>query len=496
MVYGLTDTGLIKKRQPDIQSELEAEFRSAFGNEINLLPTSIFGQLVGIFSEREALIWELLEEIYNSAFPDTATGTSLDNAVALTGVTRLQATYSLVTARAFGTLGTVINTGIVFSVNGVATASFASLNDATIHAGINEVQKILFSAVPASGTWNLTFDSQTTTAIAFNASNVTIQAALNNLSNLSGVIVSGSYAGGILVEFAGSDGEKEQLLLTSTNTLQDGSSNPVTITISEDQKGYAPFVDILCKAENTGTIAAAAGTLTVINTPLFGLTSVTNLLDAIVGRELETDAELRLRRLESIQRTGTATVNGIISTLRAIAGVETAFIIENNNDVVDGEGRPPHSYEAFVQGGDDTEILNALWLTKPAGIKTVGNFSGTIIDSQGFVQTLYYSRPAEVLIYLDITITKNTDVEEIGGVYPVNGNTLVRDAILAYGDTFEIGQDVILSRFYTPINTIPGVIGVLIKAGITPAPTGTVNISIGDTLLAKFDASRTTVTSV
>ena len=496
MTYGLTDSGFIKKRQPDIQTELETEFRTVFGAEINLLPTSIFGQVVGIFSEREALIWELLEEIYNSAFPDTANGVSLDNAVALTGVTRLPATYSIVTARVFGTLGTTIPASSIFSVVGVPASRFASLVDGVIHAGINEIQKFIFSAVPATGTWTLTFDSQTTTPLAFNANNTAIQNALNALSNLSNVVVTGSYGTGISVEFTSADGEKNQPMITSTNTLQDGGSNPITITISEYQKGYLPHVDVLCRAEVTGSIAAPAGTLTVIETPLFGLDTVTNLLDATVGRERETDSELRLRRLESLQRTGTATVNGIVSTLRAIAGVETAFVIENNGDYTDGDGRPPHSYEAFIQGGDDTDILNSLWLTKPAGIQTVGNFSGTILDSQGFVQTLYFSRPSEVLVYLDITITKNTDITEIGGVYPSNGDTLVRDAVLAYGATFEIGQDVILTRFFTPINTIPGVVGILIKAGLSPAPSGTVNLSIGLTALAKFDASRTTVTSV
>jgi uncharacterized phage protein gp47/JayE len=496
MTYGLTDTGFIKKRQPDIQLELEADFRAVFGIEINLLATSIYGQLIGSLSEREALIWELLEEIYNSAFPDTASGASLDNVVAITGVTRLPATYSLVTARVFGTLNTLIPAATIFSVIGVAASRFVSLADATIHDGINEVQRFTFSAVPASGTWTIAFSGQSTSALTWNADNTAIAAALNALNNLSGVTVSGSYATAIDVEFAGADGEKDQVLCTSTNTLQDGSSNPITITITENVKGYLPHVDVLCRAELTGATAAASGTLTVIETPLYGMDTVTNLLDAIVGRNLETDAELRLRRMESLQRTGTATVNGIVSTLRALTGVDTVFVIENNTDLPDIDARPPHSYEAFVQGGDDDEILNAIWLTKPAGIRTVGNFSGSILDSQGFSQVLYFSRPSESLIYLDVTITKNIDPTELGGVYPATGDQLVRDAILAYGATFEIGQDVVLSRFFTPINVIPGIVGITIKAGLAPAPSGTSNLPIIYTSLAKFDASRLTVTSV
>lgn len=496
MVYGLTDSGFIRKSQPIIKSELEAEFRASFGVEINLLATSIFGQVIGIFSERESLIWELLEEIYNSAFPDTATGTSLDNVVALTGITRLSSTYSTVTARVFGTILTLIPQGTIFSVVGVPTSRFETIIDGTIHDGVNEVQKLTFSAVPASGTWNITYNLQTTSSLAFNASNGAIQTAINALSNLSGVIVTGSYSLGLSFEFAGADGKINHNALTTTNSLADGFSNPITITTSETQRGYSNFVDILCRAENTGPVVANAGALTVIETPMFGLDSVTNLLDAVVGRDVETDSELRLRRLDSLQNTGTATVEGILTTLRGIDGVQSVFIVENNGDIIDGGGRPPHSFEVFIQGGDDDVIREALWATKPAGIATFGTVSGVIVDSQGFDHTIYFSRSIEVLIYLVIEIIKNIDPAETGGVYPINGDDLVRDAILAYTASFEIGQDVVLPRFWTPINTIPGVVGIVIKAGLAPAPTLSNNLAIGPTSLALFDSSRITVTSV
>lgn len=496
VAYGLTETGFVKKRQPVIKTELETAFRTIFGSEINLLATSVLGQLIGVFSEREALIWELAEELYNAAFPDTATGVSLDNAAALTGATRLAATFSTVTARVVGTLGTYVPTGLVFSVENVPTSRFQTILDGTIAAGINEKQTIDFDAVPASGTWQITFDGQTTAVLAFDAPNATIQTALNNLSNLSGIVVTGSYAAGIVVEFGGADGQEDQPLMTITgSTLQDGIGDPVDVTVEETVKGWLPFVDLLCRAIVTGSITAPAGTLTVIETPLFGVSSITNLLDANVGREIETDAELRLRRLESLQRAGTATVNGIVTTLRQVSGVTNAFVIENNTALVDGEGRPPHSYEAYVDGGVDQDILESIWATKPAGIETVGNFSGTVLDSQGFVQTVKFSRPTTADIWLEVDITKNADPSEPGGVYPANGDDLVRDAVLAYGGTFEIGQDVVLIRFFNAINAIPGVIGIVIRAGFAQFPTGTSNLAIGSTELAKFDASRLEVTS-
>ena len=66
MSFGLTVNGFEIKRLDDVKGEIEALLRDALGNTINLLPTESLGQVVGILSERESLIWELLQNIYNS----------------------------------------------------------------------------------------------------------------------------------------------------------------------------------------------------------------------------------------------------------------------------------------------------------------------------------------------------------------------------------------------------------------------------------------------
>jgi uncharacterized phage protein gp47/JayE len=51
---------------------------------------------------------------------------------------------------------------------------------------------------------------------------------------------------------------------------------------------------------NSGAVAALAGTITTINTPTRGWTSVTNPAAATVGAPAETDAELRIRQGQSV----------------------------------------------------------------------------------------------------------------------------------------------------------------------------------------------------
>ena len=118
MAFGLLATGFERKRLIDVKSEIEASLKLTLGANINLLPSSVLSQLVGVFSDRESDLWELLEEVYNSAYPDSASGLSLDNVAAITGVRRLEATYSTVVVTATGSAGTIIPAGTVFSVTG------------------------------------------------------------------------------------------------------------------------------------------------------------------------------------------------------------------------------------------------------------------------------------------------------------------------------------------------------------------------------------------
>ena len=61
-------------------------------------------------------------------------------------------------------------------------------------------------------------------------------------------------------------------------------------------------------AQNAGSIICPANTLTFIETPVSGLDAVTNLLDGATGRDIETDAELRIRRKESLRVVGAGSV--------------------------------------------------------------------------------------------------------------------------------------------------------------------------------------------
>lgn len=105
MTWGLLPTGFNRPRLADLIPEYQAAFRAVFGADIVVDGDSLYGQLIGILAEREAELWELVEAVYHSAYPDTAEGVSLALSGTLTGHTPFKATYSTVTVTC-GTNGT------------------------------------------------------------------------------------------------------------------------------------------------------------------------------------------------------------------------------------------------------------------------------------------------------------------------------------------------------------------------------------------------------
>lgn len=502
MAFGLTAQGFVIKTLDDLKLEIEAGLRGTLGNGINLIPTETLGQIVGLQAERERLIEEANLASYNARYPSTANGVSLDNVVSITGIKRLAATKGSGTVAngnpgiAYGVLGTSIPAGSIVSVSGNPTARVVTMNVAIIGPGVDEVQDIDFSAVPDAGNWTLTFNGEETGSLAFNDNAATIQAALNALTGLSAVTVTGNYTAGFTVTFAGSDGSQDQpLLQIGTNTLTN-TSVQVNVSFAESTPGILPHVSVDIESETAGQIPAYANTLTVIETPVSGWTAFNNPLDLTVGKNTESDPELRLRRQITLATAGAGTLEAIRAAILALDAVKACVVYENIDDVTDGFGRPPHSVEAVVLDGDDNDIANEIWLTAPAGIKKYGSVTVLIIDSQGFNQTIKFSRPTPIDIWLELDISITTD-------FPISGDTALKDQIVAYAlKNFSIGDDVIVFGTISIASAIgedggtSGIIDYVIRIGTTNTPTLDDNIVVAPDEIAVFDTSRITITHV
>ena len=450
---GLTDDGLEIKTLQEIRTELRASLRSALGSSINVAEDSVLGNFIDILSEQIALEWEALEDIYNAFYPDTANGTSLDNVVALTGIQRLDPTFSTATVTAFGTATTVIPAGSRIAVDGNPDIIFETDEEYTIASGTDEVQDITFSAVPASGDFTLVYDGDETNAIDYTDTNTTVQTELNSLAGLSSVTVTGDFTSGFTVTFTGSDGEQDQEALTvGTNTLQDSGPADVDITITETTKGVLAQIDMECTSDTAGAIEAAAGTITQILDTVSGWDTASNALDAETGTDTETDAALRLRRLQTLASPGLATQDAIRARVLELDDVEACVVYSNRTNSTDSDGRPAKSFEVVVLGGTDDDIADKIWDSQPVGIESHGSTTVTITDSQGFEHDINFSRPTEIDIYIEVDIEINEDD------YPSGGDDSIKDEIIDFADeNFTIGDDVITTKLYEAVHNVDGV---------------------------------------
>ena len=469
MAFGITTEGFVAKRLADIKSELQDDFRTEFGSDTNLDDRGPWGQLIGIMSGRLETQWNLAEATYNSQFPETASGIGVDNALSLVGLARKNPTFSVVPLQFFGPDGTAIPQGTEVSQSINSTVVFQTSESGTINAGTgtNEVQEVNFSAVPDAGSWVIDFDGQQTGNLAFNISAALLQTELENLSNIGAgnVAVAGDFTAGFTITFQGSLAETPVPQITiPTNTLE-LTSSAVSATPSTTTEGVEPNVTISGIALTEGPVAAPATTLNTLDTPVSGVTSVTNPLDATLGEALETDADALARRDESLAAPGHSTIPAIRADILQLDGVVAAVVFENEDLVPDLAGRPGKSYEVVVQGGDEDEIAQAILDSKGGGAQTVGDILKTLKDVQGFDKFIRFSRPTDVLIYLNFNVTTNTQ-------YPVDGDAQVAAALLAFGNGLNISDDVIVfTQLLCSINAIPGIIDVELEIGTTnPIP--------------------------
>lgn len=100
--------------------------------------------------------------------------------------------------------------------------------------GVNEVQTVTITGTPAGGSFTLTYNGQTTAAIAFDATATAVDAALEALSNIDAgeVTVTGGPGPGtaFTVTFTGDLGGTNVNAMTATGSFTGGTSPAVAVT--------------------------------------------------------------------------------------------------------------------------------------------------------------------------------------------------------------------------------------------------------------------------
>lgn len=288
--YGVTPQGFVAPSQEDIINRLEAAFKSVFGANINLAPTSNFGQIIGIISGEIELPWQLGQALYSSRYPSGAEGTSVDGLLALNNLKRLKATATRTNPNpltqangivlngfvVLGVAGTIVLQNSLVQTSASPPVQFTVDADITIQSAVNAVQtfvqsntpdsgnftlsiadpfgsvlttpiipfnveasttQLYFSGVPVSGHFQLSLTMagiiSTTGNIPFGANAAAVQAAINALTGYAAATVVGSYGAGFLISWN-----------AALNPLVTIFSNTLGVTISEIDSLQATFSNL------------------------------------------------------------------------------------------------------------------------------------------------------------------------------------------------------------------------------------------------------------
>ncbi len=276
--------------------------------------------------------------------------------------------------------------------------------------------------------------------------------------------------------------------------------------------GVNTLYDVDFEAVVAGPTQCLAGTLTVIAQPLSGWTSITNPSDGVVGSEIETNADLRLRRTAELAAAGSTTAFAIKSDVLAqmvppgttINGVflpvtvttTSCTVLYNDTELTDANGLPPHSIEVIARAvgateDDDIALATLILADKAAGITTFGTDFEEITDSQGNVENVYFTRPADTTLTVTITVVVDA--------LTYAGDADVKTALANYATAvYQPGVDVVFdalraSVFPSPFSSLVGVAGVLDVTAFT-VNGGTMDIAIDIRHVATLSTGDITVT--
>jgi uncharacterized phage protein gp47/JayE len=442
---GITANGFTRERLPELKTKLEEAMRSQFG-DINTSPESLVGEIISIWSESQALLWEMAEDVYASQYPSSASGVNLDRVVGLNGIIRLKSTPTNVRCVVYGDAGTVLPTTARVK-NPLTGDTFLIAESVTLAASSAVSLSVSIATVSASTAYTITIGGVAHTYTS-------------DSSPTAGEIVAGlqSALAGITTS------EDDGVIVITLGTV---AACSVSANLAITRVGnYARF-----NCEVDGYKLAPAGNITEIVTPVSGWSAVVNLEDALPGRASETDSELRIRRSESIRVRSQNSIEAIYSAIKGLDDVTDCVVLENETNSTDVNGIPAHNIWAIVDGGADADIASAIFKNKPAGIGTKGSETEIYLsDVTKQEYTVKFSRPTPSPLYIKVDITTSA-------AFPGDGATQIINALVAFGESLKIGDDLAFTRLYSPINSVPGHYVTDLKVGLTNPPTGTTNVT-------------------
>lgn len=190
-------------------------------------------------------------------------------------------------------------------------------------------------------------------------------------------------------------------------TVQDDSGNQFILIDTDTLTAGTHSLNF--RAKQIGRVETTIGTIVNPVTIILGVTAINNPTSALeVGQAEETDAQLRLRRQQSVALSSTGYLNGLLGAVLDLDGVTDAQLYENYGDSVDADGIPAHGIWLIAEGGANADIGNTIYARKSYGANMKGDVTYGIVTPSGSLFNAKFDRPDAVDLHIRFDIQRTT----------------------------------------------------------------------------------------
>jgi len=444
-VARLTDNGLEWDKFGTSYSKLQEIAKTRFaslleeGETLSTDESSILGRILGIIADIDSSQEELMFQMYSSFDPEQAEGIYLDKLVHLfAGLKRKQPTPAIAGLMLRGDLGVTVpegsnvsntKTGDIFATDNAVTFARTNANGVVISVG----------AITAGTTVSLSY-SEIDSLNQYPPITIVAGEADTSLSIARSLVQTINATSSVIQAFLDQDNAVHVKFINFNIVGNFSTTGNLDIIQS-----YQP---VTATSKTFSAVVQAVNDLNVIQSPVLGWYEVYNPYDSIASTELESDAELRNRYKFSKNFMQTGNREAMYTALYSLAGVRFVNIQENIQDVP-FEGRSSHGIVVTVLGGDDQEIAQTIDKYR-AFAYTDGTIEVGLYDINGTPYSVRFNRPEIVPIQIKLSLTTDTNV------FPTDGMLRIQNALIDYVSNLNVGEDVVWSKLFTPINSVDG----------------------------------------
>lgn len=477
----LTDNGLEWDKFGTSYSNLQqiavTNFSSLLndGETLSTDESSILGRILGIVADVDSSQEELIFQMYSSFDPEQAEGVYLEKLVYLfAGLKRKQPTPAIAGLMLRGGLGVTVpessnvsntKTGDVFTTDSAVTFTQTAANGVVLDVG--------------------TISDGTSVSLAY--SEIESLNQYPPITIVAGELDTTTTIARTLVQTINATSSVIEAFLDSDNAVHVKFINFNTVgnfSTTGNLDVIQSYMPVTATSRTFSAVVQATNNLNVIQSPVLGWFEVYNPYDSIASTDLETDSELRSRYKFSKSFIQTGNRESMYAALYSLSGVRFVNVQENIQDIP-FEGRSAHGIVVTVLGGDDQDVAETIDKYR-AFAYTDGSIEVGLSDLNGTPYSVRFNRPEIVPIQIKLSLTTDTNV------FPTDGMLRIQNALIDYISNLNVGEDVIWSKLFTPINTVDGQSVNSLQIGKVGQPLGTESIVIEHDQLASLSFENIT----